>query len=108
MEPITVVRDSMTVFSSFRPLYLLFIGVLALLLIISIVQKGRLKVVNGFTVGLFVFISIIVTASLTYQIGILSDELGVGGDPVSFLLFVGVVFLALVSPIVYWASAKRP
>lgn len=80
--------ESMTLFSQFRPLHLLFVGILLLLLIITIAQKNRLKLVNGFTIGLIVFVSIIVTGNLIYQEGILSNELGVGGDPVSLLLFV--------------------
>jgi hypothetical protein len=93
--------DSANVFLNFRPIYILFIIVLVVSLFIIIFQKSHNKVINGFTVIVTLLISFIVSAYLTYQIGILSDELAIGGDAISMVMFFVVVSLSVVNLIVY-------
>jgi hypothetical protein len=94
--------DHAEVFLHFRPIYLLFISISSLLLIIVLFQNRDNKMANGFTIMVVAFISLIVSAFLTYQIGVLSDELGIGGDAVSFFMFIAVVILSFLNPIVYF------
>jgi hypothetical protein len=92
---------SVDIFDNFRPIYIFFIIILAISLIIVISQKNHLKPINGFTIISISFISSAVSAYMTYQIGILSDELGIGGDPVSFIMFIVVVIMSVVNLLVY-------
>ncbi|GIP00854.1 hypothetical protein J14TS5_59390 [Paenibacillus lautus] len=93
--------ESTNIVTHFRPIYILFILILIISLFIMIFRKDHHKVINGFTIGIITLISLAVSAYLTYQIGILSDELGIGGDAVSFYMFIVVVILSLVNPLVY-------
>lgn len=93
--------DSTNIFIHFRPIYILFILILIISLFIMIFRKHGHKVINGFTIAMITLISLAVSAYLTYQIGFLSDELGVGGDAVSFMMFIAVVILSLVNLLVY-------
>ncbi|MGG3280407.1 hypothetical protein [Paenibacillus solani] len=93
--------ESTDVFLNFRPIYILFIMILIISLLILMIQKNRQLLINGFTIGVVTSSSVAVSAYLTYQIGILSDELGIGGDAVSFYMFIAIVMLSLVNLLVY-------
>jgi hypothetical protein len=93
--------DSVVIFNNFRPIYIFFIIILAISLIIVISQKNHLKLINGSTIISISFISSAVSAFMTYQIGILSDELGIGGDSVSFIMFIVVVIMSVVNLLAY-------
>lgn len=92
--------DNADVFINFRPIYVLFIIMLIISLFIIIVQKNH-KIINGYTVILTLAVSSIVSAFMTYQIGILSDELGIGGDSASTIMFFAVIVLNAVNFFVY-------
>lgn len=93
--------ESTDVFLNFRPIYILFIMLLIISLLLLIIRKNRPFLVNGFTIAVVISSSVAVSAYLTYQIGILSDELGIRGDPVSFDMFIVIVILSLVNLLVY-------
>ncbi|WP_127592756.1 hypothetical protein [Paenibacillus lautus] len=97
--------ESTNIFINFRPIYILFIIVLIISLLLMILRKNRHTMINGFTIAIIALISLAVSAYLTYQIGILSDELGIGGDAVSFMMFIVVAVLSLVNLLVY--ASKR-
>ncbi|WP_159887761.1 hypothetical protein [Paenibacillus puerhi] len=99
--------DGMTVFTNFRPIYILFILILATSLIVMVSLKNYEKLMNGSTIVGFSLVSSAVSAYLTYQIGILSDELAIGGDPVSFLMFMAIVFLSAANLLVYLIKNMR-
>ncbi len=98
--------ESTDVFIHFRPIYILFIIILSISLFITIFQKNHYKIINRFTIIIILSISLLVSAYLTYQIGILSDELGIGGDAVSFNMFIAVVALSFVVFLVYLKKIK--
>ncbi len=93
--------DGAEVFSNFRPIYMLFIVILLLSVLIAIFQRKGVYLLGGFARITISLLCSVVSAFLTYQIGILSDELGVGGDPVSFMMFVAVVILSIVNVIIF-------
>ncbi|KOP65814.1 hypothetical protein AMS62_11555 [Bacillus sp. FJAT-18019] len=93
--------ESTDVFLNFRPIYILFIMILIISLLILTIGKNRRFLINEFTVAVITLSSVAVSAYLTYQIGILSDELGIGGDAVSFYMFIAIVLLSLVNLLVY-------
>ncbi len=60
---------------------------------IVLFRKLRNEVLNTFAVFFHLLISLIVIIQLNYMIGILADELALGGDAFSMLIgFVTVVF----------------
>ncbi len=92
--------ESTNIVTHFRPIYILFIVILIITLFIMIF-RNRHKVINTFTIAIITLISFAVSARLTYQIGYLADELGTGGDAVSFNMFIAVVILSLVNLLIY-------
>lgn len=100
--------ESPDVFANFRPIYILFILILVISLFITIFQKTHYKIVNGFTAAILTLMSIVVSAFLTYQVGVLSDELGIGGDAVSMIMFIVIVILSLVHLFAYASKKWRP
>lgn len=92
--------ESTNIVTHFRPIYILFIVILIITLFIMIF-RNRHKVINTFTIAIITLISFAVSAHLTYQIGYLADELGTGGDAVSFNMFIAVVILSLVNLLIY-------
>lgn len=89
----------------FRPIYILFILLLACSLFAMAFFKR--KIVNGFTVISFSVTSLFVSVIITYQIGIIADELGIGGDPLSFIMFIAIACLALFNPIYYYKRYRN-
>lgn len=89
----------------FRPIYILFI----LMLVCSLFAMAffKRKIINGFTVISFSVTSLFVSTIITYQIGIITDELGIGGDPLSFMMFIAIACLALVNPIYYYKRYRN-
>ncbi|WP_426452759.1 hypothetical protein ACP26L_12065 [Paenibacillus sp. S-38] len=91
-----------TIFVNFRPIYILFIVIQVVSLIIQLFHKDHSSIMNVFTIGIILSASLAVSAYLTYQIGILSDALSIGGDPVSFVMFIGIAILSLLNSLVFF------
>lgn len=89
--------DNVVTFTNFRPIYIFFIIIQAISLIIAISQIKHHKPINGSSIVSTSFICSAISTFLTYQIGILSDELVIGGDPVSFNMFIVVVIMSVVN-----------
>ncbi|GAA4830816.1 hypothetical protein GCM10023310_04890 [Paenibacillus vulneris] len=98
--------ETANVFTNFRPIYLLLIIVLIVSVLVMLFQKKHYPLVNGFTISLILCICLIVSGFMTYQIGILSDALSMGGDPVSFIMFIIVAILSVISLLVYLGKSK--
>lgn len=98
--------ESANVFINFRPIYILFIIILIVSLLITLFHKNYYKIINWFTIIIIISISLVVSAYMTYQIGILSDELAIGGDAVSFIMFIIVGILSFIISLVYIIKTK--
>lgn len=90
-----------------RPVFIFFIIVLAISLIIVIFQKKKRTFINGFTIMSISLICSVASIIMMYQIGMIADELVLGGDSVSFTLFIAVAVLSLMNPIVYFYKKIR-
>ncbi|WP_232700165.1 hypothetical protein [Brevibacillus daliensis] len=88
-------------FDYLRPVFIIFIVVLLIFLLVVILQNGELKLINGFSVICVSIICSLVSAINLWQIGIIADELGLGGDPVSFYMFLAIAGLSILNPIIY-------
>ncbi|GIP16583.1 hypothetical protein J40TS1_22250 [Paenibacillus montaniterrae] len=88
-------------FLYFRPILILFVGILVILLITTLFQKRHNKTINLSTISITVVISLVVSTFLIYQMGILSDELAVGADSASTILFIVIIILSLANVLAY-------
>lgn len=88
-------------FLYFRPILILLVGILVILLITTLFQKKHNKTINLSTISITVVISLVVSAFLIYQMGILSDELAVGADSASTILFIVIIILSLANVLAY-------
>ncbi|NEN85610.1 hypothetical protein [Paenibacillus elgii] len=98
--------DEVMIFTNFRPIYIFFIIIQAISLIMAISQKKQFKPMNEVAISSISLICLAVSTYLTYQIGILSDELAIGGDPVSFIMFIAVVIMSVVNFLVIYLNKK--
>ncbi|MGM0751842.1 MAG: hypothetical protein ACQET6_07890 [Bacillota bacterium] len=74
--------------------------------IVLLVQRNRNSMVNGFTITLVSFISIIVSGINFIIIGYIADELNMAGDIVSFNMFLVVLGLSILNLLIYFKKKK--
>lgn len=74
--------------------------------IVLLVQRNRNSMVNGFTITLVSFISIIVSGINFIIIGYIADELNMAGDIVSFNMFLVVLGLSILNLFIYFKKKK--
>lgn len=96
----------MQVFDDFRPIYTSFIFILIILLIYILLYKNRLDKWNGFVTISISLITLIVSTYMTYLAGVLTDELTLSGDSVSFYMFIVVALLSIIN-VIAWLSKNR-
>lgn len=83
--------------------FLLIAVILFVLVSLPKVLQGFL---NGFTVMAAALISIIISGQVLFFEAILADELGMGGGS-GFWMFLVIVFLGIVSPIIYFIRHRE-
>lgn len=88
-------------FTLLRPILVTFILMAFVLFITIILSKKNLKYINGVTVISLSILSIIVSAQVVVYAAIITDELGLGGDVVSFYMLLGIAALGLLNPLIY-------
>lgn len=94
------------VFDYFRPIYISFIIILTILLINIIFKKNRFELINGFVITSISIISLIVSIYMTYLVGIITDELSMAGDSVSFYMFIIIALMSIINFVAYF-NKKR-
>ncbi|WP_203364286.1 hypothetical protein [Bacillus sp. REN10] len=100
--------DQFATFAYLRPVFFSFIVILSLLLLTVIFHKYTEKAVNGLFVISICAISVFSSALLLYLEGIIVDELNLGGDEVTFYLFISVVSLSVANVVIYfWKHSKK-
>ncbi|MDO3677595.1 hypothetical protein [Paenibacillus ehimensis] len=99
--------DDGSIFTNFRPLYIFFIMIQAVSWIVAVSRKKQCKPINEAAISSISFICLVVSAFMTYQIGILSDELAIGGDPVSFIMFIVVMIMSIVNFLVIYLNKNN-
>lgn len=92
--------ETLGVFALLRPVFITFLAILILLFLILISTKKN--IINGLTVIILSFISILVSGQLLYDIGIIADETNLGGDSVSFYMFFAILALSFINPLIYF------
>ena len=94
--------ETLEAFTLLRPTLITFLIVSLLVFVKAILPKGKIKVINGFTIASISVISIFVSAQILFYIGIIADEINLGGDPVSFYMFLIILGLGCINPIIYF------
>ena len=93
-----VINGAMTLL---RPVTYTILVVTIISFIILLFPKEKQNVFNGYSiVGLSVVLCVI-AAQILYFDGILADELGLGGDELSFILTIVIGIFSLVNIILY-------
>ena len=85
----------------FRPILIVFIVLLLIFLLASIFYKGKHKLVIGVAMFIVSLICTILSAKYMRDIGIIADEKGMGGDPVSFNMFLFIVGLSILNLVIF-------
>ena len=99
--------ETLGVFTLLRPIFITILVVSLLLFFVIIIPKFKNKVINGFTVLVLSVISILVSGQLLFYHGIIVDEIGLGGDPVSFYIFLAIVGIGILNLIIYFSRRGR-
>lgn len=94
-------------FTLMRPIFftLLLLSILVFIMIISL--KLREKLLNSFSIASLSFIIGVITVQVTYYDAIIVDEIGLGGDPMTFFLALAILGLSVLNPMLFfWLNSK--
>lgn len=89
-------------FTLLRPVFYSFLLVVLALFIIVLLPKSLSRFMNGFTIASLSIFSIFLSGQLLFFDAIIVDELGLGGDGVSTILFLAIAVLGVANPIIYF------
>lgn len=90
-----------------RPMLFLLLAVMLVLFTALLIPKIRTNLLNGFAVISLSVVAVLVAIQVVYYHAIIVDEIGLGGDPVSLLLFLVVAFFALLNILLYFTLSFR-
>ncbi|MCM3257309.1 hypothetical protein JNUCC32_12480 [Paenibacillus sp. JNUCC32] len=99
--------ETLGTFTLLRPIFISILVVSLLLFFILIIPKLKNKMINGFTVLSLSVISIFVSGQLLYNSGIIVDEIGLSGDPVSFYIFLAITGIWIINLIIYFSTQGK-
>ncbi|MEF7438294.1 hypothetical protein V4V36_13490 [Paenibacillus lautus] len=99
--------ETLGTFTLLRPIFISSLVVSLLLFFILIIPKLKNKMINGFTVLSLSVISIFVSGQLLYNSGIIVDEIGLSGDPVSFYIFLAITGIWIINLIIYFSTQGK-
>ncbi|MDQ0888868.1 putative effector of murein hydrolase [Paenibacillus sp. V4I9] len=88
-----------------RPVFVTFI--LALLVVMVIVVFQKKKLLNLFSVLFISSICCSVSALTIYASGYIVDEYNLGGDEISFFMFLAIVALSILNILIYLSKNNR-
>ncbi|REJ09041.1 hypothetical protein [Halobacillus trueperi] len=89
----------METFVMLRPVFILLVLVSILVTIFLIFQKE--EKVSGWTLFFVTSMSLIIGSVCLYSSGYIVDEFGLGGDPVSFYLYIALFPVSLLNILLY-------
>jgi hypothetical protein len=78
-----------------------------MLFLFVLVPGFKNKLINGFTVISISTVSVVVSVQLLIGIGIIADEINLGGGPVSNILFLVIAGFGLINPFIYFFTQKK-
>jgi glucan phosphoethanolaminetransferase (alkaline phosphatase superfamily) len=90
------------VFTLLRPVVYSFLLIAVAIFIIVLLPKAFQRFMNGFTIISISIISIIISGQVLFFDAIIADELGLGGDGASTLIFLAIAGLSVASPVIFY------
>ncbi|MDE5416178.1 hypothetical protein [Alkalihalobacterium chitinilyticum] len=99
--------ETLGVFTLLRPMYITVLVMSLLLFFIIIIPKFYTRWLNGFAIISLTSVLIFVSCQLLYYSGIIVDEIGLGGDPVSFYLFLAITIMGAINIIIYFLKCGK-
>ena len=96
----------MEIIINFRALFTLQLAVLIVTLFLMLFQK-RAVIVNSLYITVVSIVSFVTSSILLYTFGIIVDELNMGGDSFSFLLYICIVVLILINLVVFAIKGNK-
>lgn len=94
-------------FTLLRPIFMTILLVDLLLFLGLLIPNVRNNMINTITVVSLSSISTLVSAQLLFYSAIIVDEIGLGGDPVSFTLFLTIFGLGIINYFVYQITKRK-
>lgn len=94
-------------FTLMRPLFVTILAFSLLIFITLFIPKFRLLYHSIFLIVVMSVLCIVLSAQLLFYHGILVDELGMGGDPVSFYSFIAIAIFSIINPIIFIWKKRR-
>lgn len=94
--------ETLGTFTLLRPIFITLLTVSLLLFATLILPKIRLKLINGFAIISISIILVLVSGQVLFYHAIIVDEINLGGDPVSFGMFLAILCLSFINPIIYF------
>ncbi|MGX6444386.1 hypothetical protein ACWM35_14350 [Neobacillus sp. K501] len=98
--------ENLGVFTLLRPTFITILTVSLFIFFMIIIPKFNNKMINGFTVLSLSAISILVAAQLLFYEGFFVDEIGLGGDSVSFYLFLAIAGMGIINLTLYFSKKE--
>lgn len=83
------------------------IVVILIFMLTSIFYKGKHKLIIGLVVGSISIIFLALFGKYMVDIGIIADEKSIGGDSVSFIIFLMIAGLSILNPIILILRQKE-
>ncbi|MEH6986328.1 hypothetical protein [Cytobacillus firmus] len=90
-------------FTLLQPVFYSSLLAAVILLIFALTSKA----ISGIVVVFISLILIIISGQVLFFDAIIADELGLGGDGTATLLFLGIAFLSLASPVIFFIRKKE-
>lgn len=99
--------ENLGAFILLRPIFSTILVISLILFIMLLIPRFNSKIINGFTVLSLSAFSILVSGQLLFYNGIIVDEIGLGGDPISFFIFLAIVGMGIINLIIYFYKNEK-
>lgn len=99
--------ETLGAFTLLRPIFITMLLISLFLFAVMVIPRLNNKLINGFTVLSLTAILILVSGQLLFYSGIIVDEIGLGGDHVSFFMFLAIAGLGSINLITYFTIKGR-
>lgn len=99
--------ETLGAFTLLRSIYITVLVMSLLLFFIIIIPKLNTRWLNGFTIISLTSVFILISGLLFYYSGIIVDEIGLGGDPLEFILFLAITVIGIVNIILYFLKCEN-
>lgn len=94
--------ETLGTFTLLRPVFIVLLITTLLIFFFLITSTFKNIIINGFGVVSLSTLSLIVSAQLIFYVGVIADEISLGGDAISIYLFLAIAIFNFVNPIIYF------